>query len=213
MTLPDTDELAGGADRDPFRLPVWLRVALALVAAAVLWFVLARTGGPHDPTSSARGGPATPTTSAPVVAPPEPASATGYPPLQGPLRSAGELCVRTQLGRTMTVQFELENAGPDEVTVLSISAHLPIGGLIPTGGQAPATSYCGAAVDPATSTVLRPGERVPVSLGFWLPPECPKPYPVQADVAVAVTGFAPTTQRLALLNDLGGYDFPSCLKQ
>ena len=58
--------------------------------------------------------------------------------------------------------------------------------------------------------MLQPGERVPVSLGFKLPPECPAPYPVQADVAVAERGSTPTQQRLHLLNDLGGYDFPSC---
>jgi hypothetical protein len=33
---------------------------------------------------------------------------------------------------------------------------------------------------------------------------------VQADVAVAEKGSTPTQQRLHLLNDLGGYDFPSC---
>jgi hypothetical protein len=33
---------------------------------------------------------------------------------------------------------------------------------------------------------------------------------VQADVALVERGSSPTTQRLHLLSDLGGYDFASC---
>jgi hypothetical protein len=210
VTAPERDELAGGADRDPVRLPTWVSVVGLALAVLVGWFVVDRTSGGDDPAASAHGAPTPSTASAdePGVAP-EPVP-TGYPPLEGPLRALGGLCVQTADPRKMVVEFEVENAGLDQVEVLSLSAHLPIGGLDPTGGKVPARSLCGKPVDPATSTVLQPGERVPVSLGFNLPPECPAPYPVQADVAVAERGSTPTTQRLILLNDLGGYDFPSC---
>jgi hypothetical protein len=214
VTAPERDELAGGADRDPVRLPTWVSVVGLALAVLVGWFVVARTSGGDDPAESAHGTPTPSTAStasadAPGVAPTEPA-ATGYPPLEGPLRLAGDLCVQTSDPRRMIVEFEVENAGLDQVEVLSLSAHLPIGGLDPTGGKVPARSLCGKPVDPATSTVLQPGQRMPVSLGFNLPPECPAPYPVQADVAVAEQGSTPTTQRLHLLNDLGGYDFATC---
>jgi hypothetical protein len=217
VTAPERDELAGGADRDPVRLPTWVSVVGLALAVLVGWFVVARTSGGDDPgpsahsTSTASPGSTGSTASAdePRVAPSEPV-ATGYPPLEGPMRLIGDLCVQTQDPRTMIVEFEVENAGVHQVEVLSLSAHLPIGGLDPTGGKVPARSLCGRPVDPATSTVLQPGERVAVSLGFNLPPECPAPYPVQADVALAEQGSPPTTQRLHLLNDLGGYDFASC---
>jgi hypothetical protein len=208
VTAPERDELAGGADRDPVRLPTWVSVVGLALAVLVGWFVVARTSGSDDSAPSGHG---TPTASAdePGVAPPEPGP-TGYPPLEGPLRLIGDLCVQTPSPRSMILEFEVENAGLDQVEVLSLSAHLPIGGLDPTGGKVPARSLCGRPVDPATPTVLQPGERVPVSLGFNLPPECPAPYPVYADVAVAERGASAVTQRLALLNDLGGYDFASC---
>ena len=211
MTAPERDELAGGADRDPVRLPTWVGVVGLALAVLVGWFVVARTSGSDDSAASAHGTttPSTASADEPRVAPPEPVN-TGYPPLEGPLRVIGGLCVQTPTRRTMIVEFELENVGLDPVEVLSLSAHLPIGGLDPTGGKVPANSLCGQPVVPARSTVLQPGERVPVSLGFKLPPECPAPYPVQADVAVAEKGSTPTQQRLHLLNDLGGYDFPSC---
>jgi hypothetical protein len=211
VTAPERDELAGGAERDPVRLPTWVSIVGLALAVLVGWFVVARTSGGGDaaPAAHHTATASTGSVGEPGVAPSEPVP-TGYPPLEGPLRLSGDLCVQTPGPRTMVVEFELENAGLDQVEVLSMSAHLPIGGLDPTGGKVPAQSLCGRPVDPTTSTVLQPGERVPVSLGFTLPPECPAPYPVQADVALVERGSSPTTQRLHLLSDLGGYDFASC---
>jgi hypothetical protein len=210
VTTPERDELAGGTDRDPVRFPTWVSVVGLALAVLLGWFVVARTSGGDGSTPSAHSTSTASTASAdgPRTAP-TPVN-TGYPPLEGPLRETGDLCVQTPAPGKMVVEFEVENASPDQVEVLSLSAHLPIGGLDPTGGKAPAESLCGRPVDPATSTVLQPGERVPVSLGFNLPPECPAPYPVQADVALVARGSTPTTQRLVLLSDLGGYDFPTC---
>ena len=211
MTAPERDELAGGTDRDPVRFPTWVSVVGLALAVLAGGFVVARTSGGDNSTPSAHGTStaSSASTDGPGSAPPSPVN-TGYPPLEGPLRQTGDLCVQTPAPGKMVVEFEVENIGLDQVEVLSLSAHLPIGGLDPTGGKAPAASLCGRPVDPATSTVLQPGERVPVSLGFNLPPECPAPYPVQADVALVARGSTPTTQRLALLSDLGGYDFPTC---
>ena len=213
MTAPERDELAGGTDRDPVRFPTWVSMVGLALAVLVGWFVVARTSGSDDSAGPAHGTPtassaSTASADGPRVAP-VPVN-TGYPPLEGPLRVIGGLCVQTPSPHSMIVEFEVENVGLDQVEVLSLSAHLPIGGLEPTGGKVPARSLCGRPVDPGTSKVLQPGARVPVSLGFNLPPECPAPYPVQADVAVAERGSTPTQQRLHLLNDLGGYDFPSC---
>jgi hypothetical protein len=214
VTAPERDELAGGGDRDPLRLPTWVSVVGLALAVLVGWFVVARTSGGDGSAPSAHGtstssASSTGSADAPRAPPPEPVP-TGYPPLEGPLRMAGHLCVQLPDPRTMVVEFEVENAGLDQVEVLSLSAHLPIGGLDPTGGKVPARSLCGRPVDRATSTVLQPGERVPVSLGFTLPPECPAAYPVQADVALVSRGSTPTIQRLHLLNDLGAYEFASC---
>jgi hypothetical protein len=213
VTAPERDELAGGTDRDPVQFPTWVSVVGLALVVLVGWFVVARTSGGDDSTPSAHSTPTASTASAsadgPRVAPPSPVN-TGYPPLEGPLRQTGDLCVQTPAPGRMVVEFEVENIGLDQVEVLSLSAHLPIGGLDPTGGKAPATSLCGQPVVPARSTVLQPGERLPVSLGFTLPPECPAPYPVQADVALVARGSTATTQRLALLSDLGSYDFPTC---
>jgi len=209
VAAPERDELAGGTDRDPVQFPTWVSVVGLALVVLVGWFVVARTSG-DDSAPSAHSTPTPSSASADEPrAAPEPVN-TGYPPLEGPLRVIGGLCVQTPSPRSMIVEFELENTGVDQVEVLSLSAHLPIGGLDPTGGKVPARSLCGRPVDPGTSKVLQPGARVPVSLGFNLPPECPAPYPVQADVALAERGSTPSQQRLHLLNDLGGYDFPSC---
>ena len=123
MTAPDRDELAGGADRDPVRLPTWVGVVGLALAVLVGWFVVARTSGSDDSAASAHGTPTPSTASAdePRVAPPEPVN-TGYPPLEGPLRVIGGLCVQTPSPRSMIVEFEVENTGPDQVEVLALVA-------------------------------------------------------------------------------------------
>ncbi len=124
----------------------------------------------------------------------------------------GETCLT--LGRNrMTLVFGLQNKSPAPVSVLSVSAHLPIGGLIPRGGRVPAEQTCGgAAVSGDWSTTLNPADRIPVSLSFQRVDECPAPYPVQVDVAVQDRQGGSQTQRVAVLADLGGYadQFPAC---
>jgi hypothetical protein len=193
------DELVGGADREPARVPRWATALGALPAVAVVGLVVTRGGG--EPSTVAPS-PSSSATS------PSPSTRTGYPPLEGPLAITGQTCLTTQRGR-FTITFGLQNTGLGRVTVLSVAAHLPLGGLRPTGGRVPATRSCGGAeIDPGTSTVLEPGDRVPASLGFELPADCPAPWPVQVDVAVVGPGETPGTQRIPVLADLGGYHVP-----
>ena len=198
------DELAGGTGRDPVHVPRLVQVlALVLVVAAGAVVALrGRDGGPA---------PAPAPTSGPTGAwssPPTPVAGTVGPPLTGPLR-APDLCVRT-MRNTLSVQFTLENVAPGRVTVLAVTARLPIGGLEATGVQLPADGTCPAVAAAGSSLVLEPGAKVPVALRFRLPPECPAPYPVYADVELVGTGETPTSQQIPLLADLGGYDFTSC---
>lgn len=62
----------------------------------------------------------------------------------------GVTCVAAR-PRGITVRFGLQNLGPGRLTVLSVSAHLPIGSLSPTAGRVPARRTCGGAgIEPAT---------------------------------------------------------------
>jgi hypothetical protein len=203
--LDEADELAAGAERDPVRFPRWLSVLAAAVAIAAAGYLALRPGDEAPlqgrPTSSA-----SPSASAPLdVAP------TGYPPLEGPMALAGQTCLTFGPGR-LTFVLGLQNNTLAPVSVLSVSAHLPIGGLTPLGGQVPAERTCGGATVGDRSTTLNPADRIPVSLSFQRFDDCPAPYPVQVDVAVQDQAGQIRTQRIAVLADLGGYadEFPAC---
>lgn len=198
----DDDELAGGSPRDPVRLPPWLQVLGAIAVLSLIGFVVGRAGG-HDP------GPAPAPRPRPTGV--TPTSIDSNPVLTdvtGPLR-APDLCVST-FRNTLTVLFTLENASLSRVTVLQVSARLPIGGLKAADVLLPAKPTCRAVAAAGRRLVLVPGRKVAVALQFRLPPECPAPYPVWADVYLVGRGETPMTQRIPLLNDLGGYDFTSC---
>ena len=210
MTAPERDELAGGTDRDPVRFPTWVSVVGLALAVLVGWFVVARTSGGDDSTPSAHS------TS---TASPHPRRPTG----RGPRRRRSTPATHRWRGRcgrpvtsvcrprargTMVVEFEVENAGLDQVEVLSLSAHLPIGGLDPTGGMAAGevpVRAAGGSGDQHRAAARRAGAGVP-----------------RVQPAAGVPGALPgagrrrTGRRAArprrrsgwhLLNDLGGYDF------
>ena len=202
MTADGPDELRGGTGRELPRFPRWLQAVGALALGLAVVATVARG---YDSRTADRPPPAATST-------PGSAAGRGQPsPVSGPLR-APELCVETT-DRLLTVQFTIENAAINRVTVLSVTAHLPIGGLHAAGVELPSRRFCGRPVDPATRTVLEPGQRVPVTMQFRLPDRCPAPYPVYADVAFVGRSETPGTQQLALLPDLGGYDFTSCARQ
>jgi hypothetical protein len=198
--LDDADELSAGAERDLVRFPRWLSVLAAVVAVAVAGYVALRPAD-ETPQDDQRHDSASPS-----------APATGYPPLQGPVALTGQTCLTLDRNR-MTFVFGLQNVSPAPVSVLSVSAHLPIGGLTPLGGRVPAERTCGGAtVGSDRSTTLDPGDRIPVSLSFERVDDCPAPYPVQIDVALRDGPGDTQTQRVAVLPDLGSFvdDFPAC---
>ncbi len=206
MPGDEVDEVTGGgAERDPVRLPRWLS-ALAVVVAVVLagYVELRPADAPRQERQDDGGIP---------VRSPSPIGLTpsGEPAAPGPLALAGTCLTLGRQG--FTVVFGLQNNGLGRVTVLSVSAHRPVGGLEPTRGRVPAVRTCGGAqVDAATRAVLEPGDRLPVSLSFRLPVDCPAPYPVQADVAIVNVGENPGSQRVSVLPDLRGYQglFAAC---
>ena len=204
--VDEEDELAAGGERDPVRFPRWLSVLAAVVAVAAAGYVGLR---PADvaPQQGRRTSSAFPSAPAPVSPGP-----TGYPPLEGPMVLADR--VRLTVGRDrLTFVFCLQNNTSAPVSVLSVSAHLPIGGLTPLGGRVPAEGSChGDTVGADRSTTLSPADRLPVSLSFVRFDDCPAPYPLQVDVAVENRLGETQTQRVVLLPDLGIFadDFPAC---
>jgi hypothetical protein len=201
------DELSGGARRDPPRMPRWLPVTAAVVAAVAIAYATVRVESEPTPTDGARP----PSSRSSVAAPSSPgASAVRRP--SGPLVLAGVTCVVTR-PRGFTIVLGLQNAGPDRVTVLSVSPSVPTGGLSAIGGRAPARRTCGGVdVDPGTRLVLEPGDRLPVSLSFETPKDCPAAHPVAADVDVIGSHETPETQRVPVLADLSGHEdrFAAC---
>jgi hypothetical protein len=202
------DELSGGSSREPLRPPRWVQLvallAVVLVGGAV---ALSRAGSDAD---SGGGTPSSrrPADGAPGGTPPGLVVGAGTPPLTGPLL-APDLCVSTDQ-RTLTVRFTVRNGSLSRVTVLEVAGRLPIGGLVAAGVRLPASRTCPGVTGAGTDLVLEPGDEVPVALRFRLPPDCPAPYPVFADVSFVGRGETPMTQQLPLLADLGGYDFTSC---
>jgi hypothetical protein len=196
------DELMAGPDRPPRQLfPIWSQVLIAVVVLAVLGaLALNRSDPPAPPPLPA------PTSSTSTPTPTSAPTAALVQNGTGPL-SVGAVCVHTDGSRLLRVQFQMINTGVARVTVTGVSSYLPVGGLRPVSVTLPRSPSCGTpAARTGPSTVLEPGERIGAQLAFRLPAECPTPYPVQADVDVLVAGENPGTQRLALLNDLGGYE-------
>ena len=202
------DQLRGGPDREPRRVPRWVQ-ALAAVAVASVVGLVAVHGENRQPGEPAAGSTRHPG----AHDPPEitfPQGGQVAENAAGPL-AVGAVCTHTDGSRHLQVQFQVINAGLGRVTVLAVRPFLPIGGLRPRAVVMPRSPSCGTpAARTGASAVLEPGDRVGVQLSFLLPPACPVPYPVQADVDLLVVGESPGTQRLALLSDLGGFHFASC---
>jgi hypothetical protein len=119
---------------------------------------------------------------------------------------AEQICARAGPG-TLTVSFQLVNAGAAPVRVVAVRPELPLGMLRPTGVSMTGGGGCGRAAQPAGSGPLAAGAAIPVTLTFALLDPCPKPAPVQADVDVA--GNAATVL-VPLLVDLGQVSFRGC---
>jgi hypothetical protein len=197
------DELQGGSERGPTRLPTWLQALGAVAVLSVALLVVRGAVRSPDPEPA-------PTPTATSTAAPDPVATADESGLAGPL-AVGAVCTHTDGTHSLSVQFQIQNIGVGRVTVLAVRPVLPIGGLRPGKVTLPRSPDCGTpAARTGRSTVLPPGGRVGAQLDFGLPSECPGPYPVEADVDVLMVGESPGTQRLHLLADLGGTKFTTC---
>ena len=208
MTEPRPDELQGGAEREPLGWSRGVKVSLAVAAVVVVGFLSTRLDGSAeqaDPSPSP-----SPIRSASPTQLALPDDTVDVQPLSqpGPF-GIQSVCARTDHRERLTVVVDLSNGSLDRVTVLDVTASLPIGGLTLTGVKL-AAKPCSPGVAGGTDLLMRPRGTVSAALRFRLPPECPTPYPVQAVVTYLGAGEQPRTQRLHLLNDLGELDFENC---
>jgi hypothetical protein len=139
---------------------------------------------------------------------PPPVSAVPAVPVSALL--VREVCrpLRTDGRSRLDVAFTLLNTLPRPVTLLRITPVFPLPGLRPLGTEYRAGSC--AAPGPALRTGdVRGGGTLLVVLRLGLPPTCPAPYPVEAELTERRDGRTVTTG-LHLLSDLGDVPFTTC---
>lgn len=199
------DEIGSDA-RPPSRrtraLVAWL-VAAAVVVAGV---VALRRG--VDPVE------VRPPASPPAVQMPSlpgqlgPAPTESQPPVLALLVS--QVCepLRTDGRTTLDVSFTLTNTLGRPVTLIRIAPVFPLSGL-----RGLSTEYrAGSCADPGPplhTGDVRGGGTLLVVLQLGLPPTCPVPYPVEADLTERRDGRT-VTAGVHLLSDLGGIRFTTC---
>ena len=207
MTEPLPDELRGGAEREPLGWPRGVKVAAAVVAVAVVGFLSTRVDGGSEQAVDPSPSPSRSTSPTQLAVPDE---VDVQPPLSqpGPF-GIHAVCAHTDHRERLTVVVDVSNGSLDRVTVLAVTAALPIGGPTLTGVRLPAKP-CSPEAAGGRALLMRPRGTVSAALRFRLPPECPTPYPVQAVVSYLGAGEQPRTQRLHLLNDLGDLEFDTC---
>ncbi len=209
MTEPRPDELQGGAEREPLGWSRGVKVAVAVAAVVVVGFLSTRLDGGAEQ--------ADPSPSPSPPAPPRPRSwhslttPSTCSRCPSPGRSASSRSARAPITASGSPSSSTCPTGAwTGVTVLDVTASLPIGGPTLTGVKL-AAKPCSPGVAGGTDLLMRPRGTVSAALRFRLPPECPAPYPVQAVVSYLGAGEQPRTQRLHLLNDLGELDFEKLL--
>ena len=127
-----------------------------------------------------------------------------------PALLVGEVCrpVRTDGRSRLDVTFTLVNTATRPVTLIRVKPALPLGGL-----RALNTEYragtCAAPGGARNAGDVRPAGSLLVVLRLALPPECPAPYPVEADLTERSNGRT-VTSGIHLLSDLGGIRFTTC---
>jgi hypothetical protein len=193
------EEVAHGAERAPWAVPVllrsrWHRVPRVLrvaVAAAVLAVVAVPMWHALQPAARRQ------------VLPPAPSLAP-----RSALLAAQDVCT-TLVGPTLEVTFLLTNTGRQPLQLLDVRPELPLGMLL-TLGRSLDSGHCGTAKAPTTGQpALAAGASVPVTFRLLPMVNCAQPAPVQAAVSVAATGGAATVT-IPVLPDLGSVDFPGC---
>jgi hypothetical protein len=210
MTEQRPDELQGGAEREPLAVPRAMKLVVAALAVGAVASLASRVDGGTEQALDPSPSPSpSSTSSAPFVQLPVPDEVDVQPLSQpGPL-GIQDVCARTDHRKRLTVIIDVSNGSLDRITILDVTAALPLPGLVLTGVQLPAKP-CGGEAAGSRALLMRPRGTVSAALHFRLPPECPAPYPVQAVVSYLGAGEQPRSQRLHLLNDLGSLEFDSC---
>lgn len=137
------------------------------------------------------------------------------PPPTGPLPAVpalnvGEVCqpLRTDGRSRLDVTFTLVNSLPRPVTLVRITPVFVLPGL-----RTLSTEYrvgsCAAAGPPLRSRDVRGAGTLLVVFRLALPPTCPAPYPVEADLTERRDGRT-VTAGVHLLSDLGSVHFATC---
>jgi hypothetical protein len=195
-----SDEVSGGPGPGPGR-PRTALLVLVAAAAIVAGVVSLRHG--VEPVR------ARPPASPPVAQMPSPPGQVGsFPPV--PALLVGEVCqpLRTDGHSRLDVAFTLVNSAPAPVTLIRIRPALPLGGLRELSTEYRAGT-CAAAGAPLRTGDVRPGGTMLVVLRLALPPTCPAPYPVEADLTERRAGRT-VTAGVHLLSDLGNVRFTTC---
>jgi hypothetical protein len=198
------DEIGGGV---PTSRRTRALVAGLVAAAVVVAGVIALRRG-IDPVEVA-----TPTSSPAAQMPPppgqlEPAPTESLPAV--PALLVGEVCqpLRTDGRSRLDVTFTLVNTTVRPVTLIRIKPVFPLSGL-----RELSTEYrsgtCAAPGDPLRAGDVPVGGTMLVVLRLALPPTCPAPYPVEADLTER-RGARTVTAGIHLLSDLGGVHFTTC---
>ena len=137
-----------------------------------------------------------------------PAPAESQPPVLALLVS--EVCqpLRTDGRTTLDVSFTVTNTLGRPVTLIKITPVFPLPGLRGLSTEYRAGS-CADPGPPQRTRDVRGGGTMLVVLRLGLPPTCPAPYPVEADLTERRDGRT-VTAGVHLLSDLGGVRFTTC---
>jgi hypothetical protein len=138
-----------------------------------------------------------------------PAPTESQPPVLALLVS--EVCqpVHTDGRTTLDVSFTLTNTLGRPVTLIRITPVFPLSGLRGLSTEYRAGSCAHHPGAPSHSGDVRGGGTLLVVLRLGLPPTCPAPYPVEADLTERRDGRT-VTAGVHLLSDLGGIRFTTC---
>jgi hypothetical protein len=137
-----------------------------------------------------------------------PSVAESLPPV--PALLVSEVCrpLRTDGRSRLDVSFTVVNTIQRPVTLVRITPVFPLAGLRELSTDYRAGS-CATPGPPVHDRDVRSGGSLLVELQLALPPTCPAPYPVEADLTERRDGRT-VTAGVHLLNDLGGIHFTTC---
>ncbi len=198
-----SDQVSGGQGPRRARTTLLVLVAAAVVVAGV---VSLRRG--VDPVRVRP--PASPPAAQMPGLPGQLGPAPTEPLPAVPALAVSEIChpLRTDGRSRLDVSFTLVNTLARPVRLIRITPVFPLPGV-----RALSTEYrggrCSVPGAPLRAGDVRAGGTLLVLLRLALPPTCPAPYPVEADLTERRDGRT-VTAGLHLLSDLGGLHFSTC---